>query len=108
MSMRSYTLKEIESGLRNSKYYYNSAGAGNVDALIHMMDSEYALQCAEPTEAQMLAVELVWRQERTLTEAGEILGITPQGVRFNLQLLSIKLKKVVDEWKEIEGRERHD
>ena len=75
-----------------------------MDALIHMMDSEYALQCAEPTEAQMLAVELVWRQERTLTEAGEILGITPQGVRFNLQLLSIKLKKVVDEWK---GRESY-
>ncbi len=102
MRKRPYTLQEIESGLRNSDYYYSSARAGNMGALIHLIDSEYALECAEPTEAQMKAVELVWRQEHSLTEAGEILGITPQGVRFNLQLLSVKLKKVVDEWEERE------
>lgn len=100
----SYTLKQIENGLRNPHYYRDSARNGNVEALNHLADAQHALEMAEPTEPQLKAVELVWVKEYSLTDAGKILGITPQGVRFNLQLLSVKLQKVVDYWKERENR----
>lgn len=102
MKKTPYTLQDIENGLRNADYFYSSAEGGNLDAIIRLADSEIALQQADPTEAQLKAVELVWKQELSLTEAGKILGITKQGVRFNLQLLSVKLKRVVDEWAERE------
>lgn len=102
----SYTLQEIEHGLRNEDYFYSSAHNGNEDAIVLLADSQMALHRAEPTKAQLNAMELVWKREHTLQEAGDKLGITPQGVRFNLQLLSVKLKKVVDEWAEREKRDR--
>lgn len=97
-----YTLKEIENGLRNPHYYYASAQQGNLEALDHLADAQLALEKAEPTPHQMRAVELVWRQEYTLVEAGELIGVTEKAVRFNLQLLSVKLQKVVDTWAERE------
>lgn len=100
-----YTLKDIERGLRNPSYFYTSARNGNLDAIHHLADSNLALEQAEPTEAQLKAVELVWVQEHTLKEAGEILGVSGEAVRFNLQLLSVKLQKVVDQWAEREYNE---
>lgn len=97
-----YTLREIENGLRNPHYYYASAQQGNLEALDHLADSRLALEKAEATPHQLRAVELVWHQEHTLVEAGEILGVTEGAVRFSLQLLSVKLQKVVDSWAERE------
>lgn len=99
---RPYTLKEIENGLRNPHYYYDSAQRGNLEAMDHLADAQLALEKAEPTDKQMQAVVLVWQQEYTLQEAGAMLGVTAEAVRFNLQLLSVKLQKVVDQWAERE------
>lgn len=97
-----YTLQDIENGLRNPRYFYESARNGNEDAIHQLVDSRLALEKADPTVAQMKALELVWEQEYTLKEAGEALGISKEGVRFNLQLLSVKLQQVVEEWAERE------
>lgn len=98
MKDRPYTLKDIETGLRNADYFYSRAESGDLDAIIQLADSQLALEKADPTEAQLQAVELVWKREYTLKEAGDRLGISPQAVRFNLQLLSIKLTEVVNKW----------
>lgn len=97
-----YTLRDIENGLRNPHYYYASAQQGNLNAMDHLADSRLALEKAEPTAHQLRAMRLVWQQEHTLQEAGELIGVSGEAVRFNLQLLSVKLKKVVDQWAERE------
>lgn len=104
LKKKPYTLKDIERGLRNPNYFYASARAGNLDAIHQLVDSQIALEKADPTEAQLKAVELVWVHEYSLKEAGEILGVSAEAVRFNLQLLSVKLQKVVDQWAERELR----
>ena len=101
MKKTPYTLQDIENGLE-TLITSTPVLRSNLDAVIHLADSEMAHSKPILTEAQLKAVELVWKQEMSLTEAGEILGITKQGVRFNLQLLSVKLKRVVDEWAERE------
>lgn len=106
MKNKPYTLKDIEMGLRNPDYFHARGYDGNLDSIHQLVDSQLALQLAEPTEAQLRAVDLVWRQEYTLQEAGDILEISPQAVRFNLQLLSIKLQKIVDKWAEKERAEQ--
>lgn len=108
MKDKPYTLKEIEVGLRNEGQFYARGEEGDYDAIIRLADSKLALEKADPTEAQLQAVELVWRRGYTLTEAGEILGVSRQAVRFNLQLLSIKLSEVVTKWKDKEVKNERD
>ena len=43
-------------------------------------------------------MELVWVQGYKLVEAGEMLGITAQGVYFNLKLLQKKIQGVTERW----------
>lgn len=100
-----YTLSDIENGLRNPHYYYTSAQNGNLGAMDQLADARLALQLSNPTPTQMECLELVWQQEYTLREAGEILGVTTEAVFYNLQRLSTKLEKVVTRWavREING-----
>lgn len=106
---KNYTVRDIEQGLRHPDYWYAKAYDGDLTAIHHLADSQLALDKADPTLPQLKAVELVWKQGYTLQEAGDILGITPQAVRFNLQLLSIKLQKIVDHWTaENEGEPIYD
>lgn len=108
MKNKPYTLKEIEMGLRNEGRFYARGEEGDISAIILLADSKLALEKAEPTEAQLQAVELVWRQGHTLHEAGEKLGVSREAVRFNLQLLSVKLSEVVSKWEEREKKEERE
>lgn len=105
MKDKPYTLKEIEVGLRNEGQFYARGEEGDYNAIIRLADSKLALEKADPTEAQLQAVDLVWKKGYSLTEAGKLLNISPQAVRFNLQLLSVKLNEVVTKWKEKEGKD---
>ncbi|MFL0442007.1 hypothetical protein [Bacillus subtilis] len=94
-----YTLAEIERTLKNRELSYSYAEQGDLDIVHLILDSEKALELAQPTEIQRMTVDLVWRQGYNLVETGKMLGVTPQAVKFNLGLLKIKIQKVLDEWK---------
>lgn len=95
----SYTLKEIERGLRFRELLYSYAERGDLDSIHLLIDADNALEQARPTAIQSEAVRLVWKEDYTLAEAGALLGISAQGVRFNLQLLEIKIQRVLDKWR---------
>jgi len=93
-----YTLAEIEKALKNTDLMYSYAEAGELDVLHLMLDAELALKLAQPTDIQLKTVDLVWRKGYSLVESGKLLSVTPQAVKFNLNLLKVKLQKVLDEW----------
>jgi len=97
-----YTLKDIERGIRNKQHLYRKAIKGDSSAIDLIVDAEHCVDTAEPTDVQRQAVKLVWEQNYTLENAGDILGVTPQAVRFNLQLLAVKIKEILDRWKQRE------
>lgn len=94
-----YTLAEIERALKFEPLMYAYAEAGDLEVLHLMIDARTALELAQPTEIQLKTIEIVWRQGYSLVDTGKMLGITPQAVKFNLDLLKIKIKKVLDDWK---------
>lgn len=94
-----YTLKDIERGIRNKQHLYVKGVSGDASAIDLIVDAERCIELAKPTEVQAQAVRLVWEMNYTLQDAGDLLGVTPQAVRFNIQLLSVKIKAVLDEWK---------
>lgn len=94
-----YTLPEIERALKNTELMYCYAEQGDLEILHLVIDAEKALQLAQPTKIQLNTVDLVYRQGYSLVETGRILGVTPQAVKFNLDLLRVKIKKIVDQWK---------
>ncbi|MEH7117248.1 hypothetical protein V7128_07475 [Neobacillus vireti] len=94
-----YTLSDIEKTLKNKELTYSYAEQGELDVIHLIIDAERALELANPTEIQLMTVDLVWRQGFSLVETGRMLGVTPQAVKFNLDLLKVKIQKVVDEWR---------
>lgn len=104
-SKENYSLAEIERALKHKPHMYAYAESGDLDSIHLIVDSEIALKKAKPTEIQLRTMDLVWRQGLTLAEAGRILNVTPQAVKFNLDLLKVKLKKVVDDWKRLDREE---
>lgn len=93
-----YTLGEIERTLRNKELMYIYASHGDMDSINQIVDAEIAVDMAEPTELQRTTIDLVWRQGNSLVKTGEILGVTPQAVKFNLELFKVKLKRVLNVW----------
>lgn len=102
-----YTLADIERALRHKAHMYAYAEAGELDIIHLFVDAERALELAKPTEVQLKTVELVWTKGYSLIEAGRLLGVTPQAVKFNLDLLKVKLKKVLDEWTRLDREESY-
>ena len=100
-----YTLPEIEKALKKEALLYSYAEAGDLDAIHLLIDAETALDLAQPTEIQLRTVDLVYRKGYSLVEAGKVLDVTPQAVKFNLDLLRVKVKKVLDEWKQLDKGE---
>ena len=105
MTRGHYTLADIERALRHKPHMYAYAESGELDIIHLFVDAERALKLANPTEVQLKTVDLVWTQGYSLVEAGRLLGVTPQAVKFNLDLLKVKLKKVLDEWKRLDREE---
>lgn len=103
-----YTLAEIERALKNEPLMYAYAESGDLDIIHLIVDSKRALILAQPTEVQLKTLDLVWRKGYSLVETGKILGVTPQAVKFNLDLLKVKLKKVLDDWKRLDRGELPD
>lgn len=93
-----YTLLEIEKALKNNELMYSYAEQGDLDVVHLIIDAETALRLANPTVIQLKTVGLVYRKGYSLVEAGRELGVTPQAVKFNLDLLRVKIKKVLDQW----------
>lgn len=100
-----YTLTEIERALKNEPLMYAYAEQGDLDIVHLIIDSQTALKLANPTEIQLMTLRLVYQQGYSLVEAGRILGVTPQAVKFNLDLLRVKIKKVLDQWQHLEREE---
>lgn len=94
-----YTLREIERAIRYKSLMYSYAEKGDLEVVHLIVDAETAVKQAEPTDVQLKTVELVWRQNYSLVEAGRMLDVTPQAVKFNLELFKVKLQKVVDRWR---------
>jgi ECF sigma factor len=94
-----YTLAEIERALKNEHLMYAYAEQGDLEVIHLLIDTGEALRLSNPTDIQLKTVELVWKQGYSLVETGKALGVTPQAVKFNLDLLKIKIKKVLDEWR---------
>lgn len=94
-----YTLSEIERALKNTELMYCYAEQGDIDVVNLIIDAEEALKLAQPTAIQLKTVELVYRKGYSLVETGRVLGVTPQAVKFNLDLLRVKVKKIIDQWK---------
>jgi hypothetical protein len=103
-----YTLAEIERALKNEPMMYAYAEAGDLEVIHLIIDANRALELAQPTEIQLQTVELVWRRGYSLVETGKALGVTPQAVKFNLDLLKVKIKKVLDEWRLMDKGEKKD
>jgi len=102
----SYTLLEIEKAIKHREMLYIYAGHGDMDSINQAIDADIAVERAKPTEVQRKTVDLVWRQGYSLVEAGKTLKVTPQAVKFNLDLFKVKLKRVLDIWKKDNGEER--
>lgn len=98
LSGKHYTLKDIERGIRHKEHLYRKAVKGDSSAIDLIADAEQCIKLSDPTYIQAQAVHLVWKQNYTLQDAGDILDVSPQAVRFNLQLLSVKMKEILDEW----------
>lgn len=94
-----YTLAEIEKALKSRELMYSYAEMGDMDIIHLVIDADRALVLAEPTAIQLKTVDLVFNEGYSLVEAGKILNVTPQAVKFNLDLLRVKLQKVVDQWR---------
>lgn len=98
-----YTLAEIERGVRNKELLYTYAESGDLDAVHVIIDSERAINQAGLTELQQRTLDYVWKDNKTLAETGAILGVTPQGVKFNLGLAKVKIQKILDKWAYMEN-----
>ena len=103
-----YTLNEIERALKNRELMYSYAMLGDLDIIHSIVDADTALRLAKPTEIQSKTMDLVWVKGLSLVETGRLLGVTPQAVKFNLDLLRVKLKKVIDAWEVSELRREGD
>lgn len=74
--------------------------SGDIVATQILADLDLIIKEASPTTKQKQAMELVWVEGYKLAEAGEKLGITAQGVYFNLKLFQKKIKAVTERWSE--------
>lgn len=101
----SYKLADIERGVRLKRFLRSRAMNGDNNAIHTIADAELCIHQANLTETQHRSIALVWEQQRILKDAGEIMGISPQGVRFNLQLATVKIKKILNDWQELEEAE---
>ncbi|MFG3611480.1 hypothetical protein [Rummeliibacillus stabekisii] len=97
-----YTLKEIENAIRNKESMYIFAEGGALDAIDRGIDAEHCLKQSNPTEVQAKCIELVWKKNMSLAQAGSILGVTPQAIQYNIDLLRKKMQKVLDKWKALD------
>lgn len=105
-----YTVAEIESAIKDKERLYSYSESGDMDSVHLIIDAQKAMKLAKPTAVQLKTVQLNWIQGFNLRETGEILGISPQGVKFNLDLLKVKIQKVLDIWRHeeiIEEMERN-
>lgn len=101
----SYTLLEIERAIKHRELLYTYATSGDMDSLNLIIDADIAVKRANPTAVQLKTIDLVWRKGYSLVESGKLLGVTPQAVKFNLDLFKVKLKRVLDIWKKADERE---
>lgn len=97
-----YTLSEIERAFKNKEKLLSYAMSGDMDSVHLLVDAENALKQSNPTEIQERTLDLVYRQGLSLAEAGKQLGVSLQAVKFNLDLLRVKIKKVLDQWKQMD------
>lgn len=103
-----YTLSEVERALKSKELMYSYAVSGDLDVIHLIVDADKALELSNPTEIQRKTMQLNWEQGLSLVETGRILGVTPQAVKFNIDLLRVKLKKVVDAWNKQESDKGED
>lgn len=93
-----YTVKAVVYLLKERSALEALKEKGDIVATQILVDLDTIIAEAEPTEKQAKAMELVWVRGYKLKDAGEILGITAQGVYFNLKLFQNKIKAVVERW----------
>lgn len=93
-----YTVKAVVYLLKERSALEALKEKGDIVATQILVDLDTIIAEAEPTEKQAKAMELVWVRGYKLKDAGEILGITAQGVYFNLKLFQNKIKTVVERW----------
>lgn len=95
-----YTVGAVVYLIKERPSLQSLRDAGDVTAAQILVDLDNIIKEAGPTEKQLQAMELVWVQGYKLQEVGDMLGITAQGVYFNLKLLRNKIKAVTERWTE--------
>lgn len=93
-----YSTKAVVELLKQKAQLELLKERGDVTAVNLLIDLERIMEESEPTEKQLRCAELCWTDGLKLKDAGEILGITPQGVYFNLKLLKNKIRFVTERW----------
>lgn len=93
-----YTVKSVVYLLKERSALEALKDKGDITATQILVDLDTIIAEADPTTKQAKAMELVWVRGYKLKDAGEILGITAQGVYFNLKLLQKKISVVVERW----------
>ena len=93
-----YTVKSVVYLLKERSALEALKDKGDITATQILVDLDNIIAEAAPTPKQKMAMELVWVKGYKLKDAGEMLGITAQGVFFNLKLFQNKIKAVVERW----------
>jgi DNA-directed RNA polymerase specialized sigma24 family protein len=93
-----YTLDAVEYLLKEYPALEVLQQRGDHTAHALVLDLDKIVEEAQFTELQEKCIDLVWKQGYKLREAGEQLGITPQGVRFHLERAKIKIKSILERW----------
>lgn len=106
-SEESYTIKDIRRGLGAREQLRTYAMHGDLNSIHLIVDAEHCVAQTDATARQLECMQLVWVEGYTLGEAATLLGgISASGVRYNLQLLEIKIQRVLNRWRNRELRER--
>jgi len=71
---------------------------GDYDAVCALVDLDRAIALAGLTARQSEALRLVYDNDLTQTDAGEILGTSQQAVGIALDAAITKIQRIYDEW----------
>lgn len=71
---------------------------GDYDAVVILADLQTAIDRADLTEAERLALKLVYIDDMNQTEAGEAMGVRQQRVSRLLKRAHVKLARVYEYW----------
>jgi len=91
-----YTPASVIYLLKQKDILERLAEQGDTTASDILMDLDSIMKNVKVTARQQSCMDLAWYQGYNYREAAKLLSITPQGVYFNLKLVTNKIAKQLD------------